>query len=196
MYIKKIAGKKKIAGSNESRSENCSVMSDFLWSHGLYSPWNSPGQNTGVGSLSLLQGIFPTQGLKPGLPHCRQILYQLSHKGSPAMSNLRKNKAGKGRERNIRRAAAAAAESPQSCPTLCDPTDGLPPGSPVPGTLQARTLEWVAISFSKLWVKYRQIWGHFNLNPSVKIFNKLSSFKLFYSYINTYKKMARHLILH
>ena len=42
--------------------------------------WNSPGQNTGVGSLFLLQGIFPTQGLNPGLPHCRQILYQLSHK--------------------------------------------------------------------------------------------------------------------
>ena len=46
-------------------------------------PWNSPGQNTGVGSLSLLQGIFPTQGSNPGLPHCGQILYQLSHKGSP-----------------------------------------------------------------------------------------------------------------
>ena len=45
-----------------------------------YSPWNSPGQNTGVGSLSLLQGIFPTQGLNPGLPHCRWILYRLSHK--------------------------------------------------------------------------------------------------------------------
>ena len=40
-----------------------------------YSPWNSTGQNTGVGSLSLLQGTFPTQGLKPGLLHCRQILY-------------------------------------------------------------------------------------------------------------------------
>ena len=47
-----------------------------------YSPWNFPGQNTGVGSLSLLQGIFPTQGSNPGLPHCRQILYQLSHQGS------------------------------------------------------------------------------------------------------------------
>ena len=46
-------------------------------------PWNSPGQNTGVGSLFLLQGIFPTQGSNPGLSHCRQILYQLSHKGSP-----------------------------------------------------------------------------------------------------------------
>ena len=45
-------------------------------------------------------------------------------------------------------AAAAAAKSLQSCPTLCDPTDGGPPGSPVPGILQARTLEWVAISFS------------------------------------------------
>ena len=45
------------------------------------SPWSSPGQNTGVGSLSLLQGIFPTQGSSAGLPHCRQILYQLSHKG-------------------------------------------------------------------------------------------------------------------
>ena len=44
--------------------------------------------------------------------------------------------------------AAAAAKSLQSCPTLCDPTDGSPPGSPVPGMLQARTLEWVAISFS------------------------------------------------
>ena len=44
---------------------------------------DSPGQNTAVGSLSLLQGIFPTQGLNPGLPHCGQILYSLSHQGSP-----------------------------------------------------------------------------------------------------------------
>ena len=60
-----------------------SVAFDYLQTHGLYSPWNSPGQNTGVDSLSLLQGIFPTQGSNPGLLHCRQILYQLSHKGSP-----------------------------------------------------------------------------------------------------------------
>ena len=59
------------------------VVSDSLQSHGLYSPWNSPDQNTGVSSLSLLQGIFPTQGSNPGLPHCRRILYQLSHQGSP-----------------------------------------------------------------------------------------------------------------
>ena len=54
-------------------------MSNSLQPHRLYSPWNSPGQDTGVGSLSLLQGIFPTQGLNPGLLHCRQILYQLSY---------------------------------------------------------------------------------------------------------------------
>ena len=60
-----------------------SVESNSLRPQGLYSPWNSPGQNTKAGSLFLLQGIFPTQGLNPGLPHCRQILYQLSHKGSP-----------------------------------------------------------------------------------------------------------------
>ena len=47
--------------------------------------------------------------------------------------------------------AAAAAKSLQSCPTLCDPTNGSPPGSPVPGVLQTRTLEWVAISFSNAW---------------------------------------------
>ena len=54
--------------------EICSAMSDSLRPHGLYSPWNFPGQNTGVGNLSLLQGIFPTQGLNPGFPHCRRIL--------------------------------------------------------------------------------------------------------------------------
>ena len=56
-------------------------------SHGLLParllcPWDSPGENTGVGSLSLLQGIFPTQGSHPSLLHCRQILYHLSHQGS------------------------------------------------------------------------------------------------------------------
>ena len=59
-----------------------SVVSDSLWPHGLYSPWNSLGQNTGVCSLSLLEGIFSTQGLNPGVSHCGQILYQLRHKRS------------------------------------------------------------------------------------------------------------------
>ena len=59
-------------------AQSCLTLCDSM----EYSPWNSPGQNTGVGSLSLLQGIFPTQGSYPGLPHCRWLLYQLSHKGS------------------------------------------------------------------------------------------------------------------
>ena len=61
-------------------------MCPILRPRGRYSPWNSPGQNPGVGSLSLLQGIFPTQGLNPGLPHCRRILYQLSHQGSHTLT--------------------------------------------------------------------------------------------------------------
>ena len=67
----------------ECESESRSVVSHCLRPHGLYRPWNSPGQNTEVGSCSLLQGIFPTQGSNPGLLHWRWILYQLSHKGSP-----------------------------------------------------------------------------------------------------------------
>ena len=55
----------------ESESESHWIMFDSLQPFGLYSPWNYPGQNTGVGSLSLLQGIFPTQGLNPRLPYCR-----------------------------------------------------------------------------------------------------------------------------
>ena len=64
-------------------SESRSVVSDSLRPHRLYSPRNSPGQNTEVGSLSLLQEIFPTQESNPGLPQCRRILYQLSYRGSP-----------------------------------------------------------------------------------------------------------------
>ena len=58
-------------------------MSDSFQPHGLYSPGNSPGQDIAVGSLSLLQGIFPTQESHRGLLHCRWILYQLSYQGSP-----------------------------------------------------------------------------------------------------------------
>ena len=96
----------------------------------LLHPWDFPGKSTGVGCHFLLQRIFPTQGSNLGLLHCRKMLYCLNHKGSPA---------------------AAAAKLLQSCPTLCNPIDGSPPGSPVPGVLQARILEWVAISFSNVW---------------------------------------------
>ena len=63
-------------------------MSDSLQPHGLYEPtmllrpWDFPGKSTGVGCHFLLQRIFPTQGSNPGLPHCRQMLYHLSHQGS------------------------------------------------------------------------------------------------------------------
>ena len=78
----------------------------------LYSPWNSPGQITGVGSLSLLQGIFPTQGLNPGPPHRRRVLYLLSHQGSPA-------------------SVSSVSSVAQSCPTLFDPMNRSTPGLPV-----------------------------------------------------------------
>ena len=67
---------------------SCSVVSDSLQAHRLkpsrlLCPWNSPGKNTGVGSHSLLQGIFLTQGFIPGLLHCRWLLHHLNHHGSP-----------------------------------------------------------------------------------------------------------------
>ena len=124
----------KIALKRINESDSCSVVSDSLRSHGLYSPWNSPGQNIGVGSCSLLQGIFPTQGLNPGFLHCRWILYQLNHRGSPRIldwvaypfsnrSSGPRNPTGvsciaDGFFTNwaIREALIA-----QSCPTLCTP---------------------------------------------------------------------------
>ena len=65
--------------------ESLSVVSNSLQLHGLYSLWNSPGQNTGVGSLSLLQEIFPTHRLNSGILHCKWIFYQLSYKGNPGI---------------------------------------------------------------------------------------------------------------
>ena len=65
------------------QSKSSSVVFDSLQPHGLYSPWNSPGQNAGVGSCSLLQRIFPTQESNRSLLHCRRILYQLSYQGGP-----------------------------------------------------------------------------------------------------------------
>ena len=67
----------------QSESESHSVVSNSLQPHRLYSPWNFPGQDTGVASVSLLQRIFPTQESNWGLLYCRQILYQLSYQGSP-----------------------------------------------------------------------------------------------------------------
>ena len=70
-----------------------SIVPDSLQPHGLQPtrllcPWDSPGKNTGVGCRFLLQWIFLTQGFNPGLPHCRQTLYHLSHQGSPINMKL------------------------------------------------------------------------------------------------------------
>ena len=120
---------------NFTQSESCSVVSNSLELQGLYSPWTSPGQNTGVGSLALLQGIFPTQESNPGLLYCRRILYQLSHKGSPSPPVISSVK--------------AKLLVTQSCLTLCDSKDCSPSGSSVLGILQARILVWVAVPYSR-----------------------------------------------
>ena len=74
----------------DSESESHSVMSDSLRPHGLYSPWNSPGQNTGVGSLSLLQGIFPTQGSNPGLPMQVHFCIEMTDRSTVPMSSQKR----------------------------------------------------------------------------------------------------------
>ena len=89
-------------------------MSDCLLPHGLCSSWNSPGQNTGVGSLYLLQGIFSTQESNPGLPHCRQMIYHLSHQGS-----------------HLDDCSVQFSSVAQLCPTLCNPMNRSTPGLPV-----------------------------------------------------------------
>ena len=95
----------------------------------------SPSKNTAVGCHALLQGIFPTQGSNP-------CLLCLLHWQAGSLPRAPPGKP------HPHPAAAAGAKFLQSCPTLCDPIDSSPPGSPVPGILQARTLEWVAISLS------------------------------------------------
>ena len=114
------------------------ALSDSLWPHGPYSPWNSPGQNTGRWPFPS-QGIFLTQESNPGLPHCRWILYQLNHKGSP--DNTRRKRKTVNRYGSMLNCF--------SCLKLCDLMDCSPPGFSVHGILQARILEWVAMTFSK-----------------------------------------------
>ena len=125
--------------NGENESENHSVMSDSLQPCGLYSPWNSSGQNTRVGTLSLLQGFFTTQGLNPSLPCCRWILYQLSHKGSPIYWKLYRN--------NL--VCMCVCSVNNLCPILCDPVYCNRPGSSVKWIFPERILEWVASSFSR-----------------------------------------------
>ena len=109
-------------------SGSLSVVSNSLRPHGLHSPWNAPDQNTGVGSLSLLQQIFPTQESNWSLLHCRRILYQLSHQGSVFLYQV-------GIVILLRLRVCA-----QLCPTLCDLMDSSLPGSSLHGIFQARIL--------------------------------------------------------
>ena len=96
------------------------------------------------GLHSHFQGIFPTQGSNLGFLHCRQILYHLSHQGSPTHI-INKNETNKSKIHF----ACMCVKSLQLYPTLCDPWDWSPPGSSVHGILQARILEWVAVPSSR-----------------------------------------------
>ena len=125
------------------------VMSDSLRPHSLYSPWNSPGQNAGVGSLSLLQGIFPTQGSNPGLLHCRQIIYQLSHKRSLEIREwvAYPFSSGSSQPRN----QTGALHCRHVCLVMSNSLlpHGLQPASLLsPRNIPGKNTEWVAISYS------------------------------------------------
>ena len=122
-------------------------MSNSLQPHGLYptrllGPWDLPGKHTGVGCHFLLQGIFPTQGSNPGFPHYRQTLYRLSHREVQDWKGKHKVTLG------VCVCVCVCVKSFQWCLTPY-PMDCSPPGSSVQGILQARILEWVAITPSR-----------------------------------------------
>ena len=112
---------------------SCSVLSNSLWPRGLQPtrllcPWRFSRQEYWSGLSCPSAGDLPNPRIKPRSPTLQADSLPTEPPGKPA-----------------------AAKSLQSCLTLCNPIDGSPPGSPVPGILQARTLEWVAISFSNAW---------------------------------------------
>ena len=131
------------------------VMSDSVRPHRwqptrLPCPWDSPGKNTGVGCQFLLQCMKVKSESEVTQP-CATLSYPMdcSLPGSSILGFSRQEYWSGVPLPSLKLIlAAAAAKSLQSCLTLCDPIDGSPLGSPVPGILQARTLEWVAISFS------------------------------------------------
>ena len=124
--------------------------SPALWADSLPAEPQGKPKNTGVGSLSLLQQIFPTQGLL----HCRWILYQLSYERSPTHlknylnSHFSNRISGLYSLTKCHNVMLCYAKSLQSCLTLSDPMDGSLPGSSIHGIFQARVLEWCAIAFS------------------------------------------------
>ena len=106
-------------------------------------PWDSSGNDTGVDCHSQGKCKISFQKSVPVGMKVSSLGRLPLWFGISLLNSVPRNK--------VAAAAATAAKSLQSCPTLCDPIDGSPPGSPVPGILQARTLEWVAISFSSAW---------------------------------------------
>ena len=113
-------------------------------------PWDSPGKNTGVGFHFLLQ-CMKVKSESEVTQSCPTLSdpWTAAHQAPSSMGFSRQEYWSGVLLPSLQSyLAAAASKSPQSCSTLCDPIDGRPPGSPVPGILQARILEWVAISFS------------------------------------------------
>ena len=116
-------------------------------------PWDSPGKNTGVGCHFLLQ-CRKVKSESEVAQSCPTLAtpWTAAHQAPPSMGFSRHEYWSgvllPSPKSPLAAAATAAAKLLQSCPTLCDPIDGSRPGSPIPGILQARTLEWVAISFS------------------------------------------------
>ena len=139
---------------NSETSPICFLPMSSLFYRGFNNRMRSPSQRNRCSSRYRARnlGVFHSASLSPILPstnpsfgqfYLKFLLILLFHFVSTTATWFRLPPR--------LAAAAAAAKSLQSCPTLCDPIDGSPPGSPVPGILQARTLEWVAISFSNAW---------------------------------------------
>ena len=122
-----------------------SVMSNSLQPHGLQPvrllcPWGFSRQEYWSGLSCPPPGDLPDPGIKPRSPALKVVSLLSEPPGNPRASSKLKG---------LSEAAATTAKPLQSCPTLCNPIGGSPPDFPVPGILQARTLEWVAISFSR-----------------------------------------------
>ena len=136
--------------SESEVTQSCPTLSDPMDCSPtrVFCPWNSPSKNTGMGSHSLLQGIFPTQGSNLGHLHCKWILYLLSHQDEVRDVPRRMYQEEWNQPEDQGRKVKSESEVAQSCPTLCNPTDCSPPGSSTHGIFQARVLEWGAIAFS------------------------------------------------
>ena len=122
------------------------VQPHELQSTRLICPWNSPGKNTRVGCLSILQGIFLTQGSNPARsPALQADSLQCVSQGSPNLNKVPSISWGS----CVCVCVCVYAKSLQLCPTHCNPMGCSPAGSSALGILQARILEWVAMSFSR-----------------------------------------------